>query len=160
MALPSRPIRCQLLMSACCLGLLAAIAGCAESTGPQKFPVSGVVHVNGSPAERVAVLFQHQDKSIPSSYRFPTGVTNADGVFQLSSTGHNDGAVAGTYSVTFTWLSSAELDAFDLFNGAFSAPGNSQHRIEVPVASSEPLMLRLSIADSMIKRSRPARAAK
>lgn len=143
---------------ACCyLGLLVGLSGCGQPTGPQRFPVTGIVHVNGSPAERVAVLFQHHDQSIPSSYRYPTGVTNAEGVFQLSSTGHNDGAVPGKYSVTFNWLSSGELDAFDMFNGAFSQAAQSEHQVEIPVATDEPLVLRLSIPESRIRRSRATR---
>lgn len=141
----------------CCFGILLTVPGCGQPTGPQRFPVTGVVHVNGSPAERVAVLFQHHDQSIPSSYRYPTGVTNADGVFQLSSTGQNDGAVAGRYSVTFSWLSSGDLDAFDMFQGAFSQPTQSEHQVDVPVTSKDPLVLRLSIPESRIRRSRAQR---
>ena len=147
------------LNSSCLICLLCAIAGCGGPTGPKKYSVSGVIKVNGEPAERVAVLFHHEDKGMSSNLRFPTGVTNAEGVFHLSSTGEKDGAVAGTYTVTFSWLSSPDLDAYDMLNGAFGKPETSQFQVKVPLDEHVPLELDLTISEDKIMRSRPKKQA-
>ncbi|MCA9010543.1 MAG: hypothetical protein KDB01_12395 [Planctomycetaceae bacterium] len=144
----------------CCLLFLSSVfssaIGCGQrDTGPETFPVTGVVHINGKPAERVAVLFHHADAAMPSNYRYPTGVTNSEGVFHLSSIGDGDGAVAGKYAVTFTWLSSGELDAFDMLNGAFSNPEDSSFQVEVPLTDPTSLTLELTVPEEQIRKTRP-----
>ena len=136
----------------------SAFVGCGHSdTGPETFQVTGVVHINGKPAERVAVLFHHADSAMPSSYRYPTGVTNSEGVFNLSSMGDRDGAVAGKYAVTFTWLSSGELDAFDMLNGAFSNPEGSSFQVQVPLTDPTSLTLEITVPEEKLRQTRPDR---
>ncbi len=114
------------------------LLGCGVSPdGPQKYPVSGTVLINGQPMERVAVQFHHLDVSVPGNLRFPTAVTDALGRFELSSTGDRDGAVAGDYLVTFAWLSSADIDARDLLGGALSKPEASEFRVSVPIEGND-----------------------
>lgn len=146
----------------CCLLFLSCVfssaIGCGQrDTGPETFPVTGVVRINGKPAERVAVLFHHADSAIPSNYRYPTGVTNSEGVFQLSSIGDGDGAVAGKYAVTFTWLSSGELDAFDMLNGEFSNPEASSFQIQVPLPDPTSVTLELTVPEEKINQTRLGR---
>jgi hypothetical protein len=132
------------------------VLGCGgPPPGPQKFPVSGVVTVNGKPAERMAVTFHHTDESLPANLRYPTGVTDAEGRFTVSSQSEKDGAVEGKYRVTFSWLSSPDLDAIDMFGGGLGDPASSEHTIEVPV-SNDKCEFPLTFPEAKLKRPRVA----
>ena len=144
-----------------CFLLLLACVGCRKPThhGLPKFPVKGKVLVNGSPAPRMAVLFHHSDQNIPGNCRYPTGVSDQNGVFVLSTEGKNDGAVAGEYKVTFTWLSSAELDAIDMLKGAFGNPGSAKFQVKVPLPDDRPVEFDLKVTEDSIQRPATDRIA-
>ena len=144
-------VRARLLLLCLCV-----IMGCSQATGPVKYPVSGMVTVNGEPAEGVAVVFHHNDAGLPANLRYPTAVSDAEGLFQISSTGNKDGAVAGEYAVTFTWLSSSELDAFDMFNGALGIPATTRFKVVVPVEDHGQVQFDIEIPEEQIHRSRPS----
>jgi hypothetical protein len=74
-------------------GLVAAVvlAGCGES---QTVSVTGTVTIKGQPAENVEVTF------LPKGGRPATGVTNAEGRFELSTFKPGDGAMPGDQTVT------------------------------------------------------------
>ena len=82
--------------------LLILTVGCGGPGAP-KFPIKGKVLVNGQPAAGLLVRFISSDESMVGQDRQPVGMTNKDGVFELSSFGNNDGATKGTYRVTFFW---------------------------------------------------------
>ena len=128
--------------------------GCSQQDGPERFPVEGVVTVNGNPAERVVVLLHHSDESTPSNYRYPTAVTAADGKFRISSTGEADGAVEGTYKVTFTWLSSPDLDSIDMFGGILGDPKSSSYEITVPVPEGQATKFDLVVPEAQLRKPR------
>ena len=131
--------------------LCVTLLGCGASPdGPQKYPVSGTVLINGQAMERVAVQFHHLDASVTGNLRFPTAVTDASGRFELSSTGDRDGAVAGDYAVTFAWLSSADIDARDRLQGALSKPEASEYRVSVPVEGNELPPFSLNVPEASI----------
>ncbi len=131
--------------------VLVSLVGCGASMeGPQKYPVSGTVLINGQPREQVAVQFHHLDDSVSGNLRFPTAVTDTSGRFELSSTGDRDGAVAGDYVVTFAWLSSADIDARDLLGGALSKPEASEFRVSVPIEGDELPPFALNVPESSI----------
>lgn len=71
---------------------LVLLAGC----GPRPVPVKGVVTYEGQALPHAFVLFIPQE----AGGRDAHGVTNAQGVFHLSTFGSNDGALAGLYKVT------------------------------------------------------------
>lgn len=127
-------------------------SGCSGSNTPIRHPVKGVVQVNGKPAERMAVLFHLKEKEIDSSLRFPTGVTDAEGRFQLSSISKNDGAIEGKYAVTFSWLSSSELSAYDMLDGMYGDAASSEYEIEIPDMASGELIFDLTIPEAQIRR--------
>ncbi len=134
----------------CLLG--AGFAGCSsEPTGPEKFPVDGVVIVNGEPADRVAVTFHHGDASLPSNLQFATAVTDPDGRFELSTQSERDGAIRGTYRVTFAWMSSPDLDGYDMLGGAFADASQSQFTVDVPDDTGEPITLSLEVPENQIR---------
>ncbi len=84
-----------------CLALLLGCVGLSGCTGedsarPKTVPVSGSVKLKGVPAPNVAVTFFAAGKSP----RNPTGTTDSQGNFKLTSFDTDDGAVAGDYVVT------------------------------------------------------------
>lgn len=78
------------------VALIAIISGCGQSVDrPLTYPVSGTVMYNGAPIAGASVSFWGEGAS-----RAATGVTDADGKFQLSMFAANDGAIAGTHTIT------------------------------------------------------------
>ena len=83
--------------------LLAGVSlfGCS-SGGPDMAPVSGVVTYKGAPVEGAIVSFNSA-----SAPRSPSGTTDAQGVYRLSTFGESDGAVLGDYRVSVVKLDPA-----------------------------------------------------
>jgi hypothetical protein len=82
--------------------LTACVAGCGGESGPLPVhPVSGQVTFNGKPLAGAQVVFvpTHPEKV---SVR-PTGRTDQDGRFELTSFVARDGAPEGTYAVIVDW---------------------------------------------------------
>ncbi len=144
-------------MSGLALLLLLLLCGCGgPPSGPVKYPVEGVVRINGQLAERMAVTLHHEDATVEGNLRYPTAVTDTEGRFVVSSESDRDGAVAGRYRVTFAWLSSSELDAFDQLQGAFSDPKRSLFTVTVPVEQAAGLEFALEVPESKLRRPREA----
>jgi hypothetical protein len=117
--------------------LLVMAGGCgAGLVGDTKYPVEGEVLIQGEPRANVSVQFWHQDPSIQGNDRYPTGMTDAQGRFRLSSYAFQDGAVPGDYVVTFSWMSSTDIDGMDLLDGAWGDPESSPFRATVRADSS------------------------
>lgn len=80
------------------LGMLLMMVGCgAASDRPAVVPVSGSVKFKGVAQEGATVTFATE-----KSPRTAVGVCNAAGEFNLTTFDTNDGAVAGSHSVTIT----------------------------------------------------------
>ncbi len=127
--------------------------GCSTApSGPEKFPVQGSVQINGSPAVQVAVTLHHTDPAVQGNLKFPTGVTGADGRFELSCEGDRDGAIAGEYRVSLAWMSSPELDAFDMLQSAYSDPAKTGIVARVPAADGELPPFVLTVSEEKIRR--------
>lgn len=74
-----------------------ALNGCNNPAGVPPIPVKGRVLINGQPAPNIEVIFTDaQDRSKSS-----TGMTGADGAYQLTTVKINDGARPGKYKVVF-----------------------------------------------------------
>lgn len=72
------------------------LSGCGGGgERPPVYPVSGTVAYNGKPVEGAQVSFMGEKAS-----RAATGVTDAEGKFQLSTFGLNDGAIEGTHKIS------------------------------------------------------------
>ncbi len=83
------------------LGAVVALSGC--SGHKTVYHVKGKVLVNGQPAVNAAVVFHPE----PPSEKFPErprGTVGADGSFQLTTYRYQDGAPAGRYAVTVSWV--------------------------------------------------------
>jgi len=70
------------------------VAGC--DSGPERFPVSGQVVINGRPLTSGTIL------GAPSDDRPAYGEIDAQGRFTLTTYKDSDGCVAGTHPVTVT----------------------------------------------------------
>lgn len=72
--------------------------GCGESVDrPPTFQVTGTVIYKDKPVEGASVSFWAEGSS-----RAAQGITNAEGKFQLTTFDFNDGAIAGSHTVTIS----------------------------------------------------------
>ncbi len=69
------------------------LSGCGSGQG--FVPVKGRVLLDGKPVENAAVMFEPESGGVPA-----TGVTNRNGEFSLSTTGHGVGAAIGKHGVS------------------------------------------------------------
>jgi hypothetical protein len=81
---------------------LAVVAGCSSNSGPKLAPVSGTVRYKGQPIKDIAVVF-HTEQGMLAS-----GITDAEGKFQLSTINPGDGATIGEQKVTFVYKDPTE----------------------------------------------------
>ncbi len=92
-------VRRIVLLSGCLLA-----CGCGGGVDrPTVYPVSGTVAYNGKPVAGALVSFFGE-----SAAKEASGITDAEGKFQLSTYGLNDGAVPGMHKVT---VSKSDPDA-------------------------------------------------
>lgn len=120
---------------------MATTIGCSADRGPERYGFSGTVTIDGKPAHRVIVQLTHLDPQIGERERYVSSRTNEAGEFifgnRVDGTPSGfDGAVAGKYAVTFSWLSSDDIDAVDQFKGRFAEASQSKFDITVPVEQS------------------------
>jgi hypothetical protein len=91
-----------LIAGTCALFLLA---GCQPQYPNEKpvYKVSGIVMVDGQPAEMVQVTLHDEAGVDTNDPTFPSGFTDANGQVVISTHAHGDGAPVGNYRVTFMW---------------------------------------------------------
>lgn len=98
-------------------------AGCRDARqGPERLPtvpVNGTVTVDGGPAAQLTVklhsLATPQGEAEIYAAK-PSGLTDAEGRFALSTYEQGDGVAAGEYAVTFEWLT------FNLLQNSYGGP--------------------------------------
>ena len=90
---------------------LVACAGCGDGK-LARYPVHGIVNIDGKPAEGVMVIFCPVGGSDEVQKVRPTGVTGKDGKFELTTLTNNDGAPAGDYKIIAQWLGKMGTDKF------------------------------------------------
>lgn len=94
------------LLGAC---LLTQFTGCSKGEDlPDTYPTSGTVTYKDKPVEGATVVFRSTGGE---KTHIATGVTDAQGVFELSTFGDKDGAVEGTHTVTVSKLKSDQADS-------------------------------------------------
>lgn len=137
-ALPARAAAARHLRRPLILLCLLAVVGCSGSGEPERFGFKGNVSVDGKPAHRVIVQLTHLDPSVGERERYVSSKTDEAGEFVFGN--HADGTssgfqggVAGTYAVTFNWLSTDGLDAVDKLNGVYADASQSSFRVSLPV---------------------------
>ncbi|HEY2414224.1 MAG TPA: hypothetical protein VGI40_18415 [Pirellulaceae bacterium] len=93
------------------LAVAAAViltSGCSGTSGPAKkvcYPVKGQLLVQGKPAEGALLIFQPKENADSGEWSagYPHATAQADGKFEVSTYGDNDGAPAGDYVVLVSW---------------------------------------------------------
>lgn len=123
--------------------LFALFSGCQES-GLPRHAVQGQVRVDGQAAERVVIQFHHENPELTNDDRFPVAISDAEGQFVMGALATKPGVVAGTYKVTFNWLSSDGLDAVDRLSGKYADPQTSTFEVNVPLESDLDFEITLS----------------
>jgi hypothetical protein len=90
--------------SVLCL-LLPLAAGCGKKTSVDVYPTTGVVTVDGKPVADAEITLYAVDESLRGVGKpLPTGKTDAEGKFSLTSFVPNDGAPAGEFKVAILWM--------------------------------------------------------
>jgi len=120
----------------CAVAFCLSVSGCSSEIddGLTKFPVQGQVLINGQPEKGIAVQFHAVNSQYEGNAASPAGVTNEAGQFRLSTNGEYDGAVAGEYIVTFTWVGMNESKSAptgDRLRGQYSNHADSTFRVNV-----------------------------
>ena len=134
---PATAIIGRLLHIAACALLMAT--GCAQKIddGLTKFPVTGTVLINGKPQEGVRVRFFRDGKPGRTNADTPAAVTDSEGRFAISTNGDGDGAVAGTYKVTFFWKHGNAPGTPDLLGGRYTKLETSAFEVTVIEGENE-----------------------
>jgi len=80
---------------------------CGSEPETALYPVRGEVFFEGQPAAGTAVVFHpvNEDELSPAY-----ATVQEDGSFELSTYGTHDGAEAGNYIVTITWIEEEKVD--------------------------------------------------
>lgn len=94
----------HLCLLLCVTGLFI---GCG-SGGPETAAAKGVVTYKGAPIAKIAVVFNPSD----GKGMIATGTTDANGEFSLQTNKPGDGAMVGSYKVSFKYVSDVIPDMF------------------------------------------------
>ena len=127
------------------------VSGCSRSSGPAKkvcYPVKGEVTVGGKPADGATVILQPKDGNADEwSAGFPRAKVGADGKFQASTYGENDGAPAGEYVILISWEvpnpTNEEASGPDRLGGRYIDPAKSKLTATVEPRATELPPIRL-----------------
>jgi hypothetical protein len=125
-----RPTRSlgRVLSALVVLALAAFCPACSSGRKPVN-PVRGQILVDGKPAAQAQVLF-HPDGGGNNDPR-PTGHTDDQGYFDLTSYKNGDGAPEGSYAVTVTWFrvfggGGKEIVSRNVLPNRYASPQSSQ----------------------------------
>lgn len=133
--------KCPRTLSLLAAGTLVGFVGCSGgSTVPKLAPVTGVVSIEGTPTAGVTVIFTPMGDTKTTG---GSGVTVADGKFELLHRSGKPGVEPGQYAVTFSRMvlrdgspipagkSPIEVDAKESIPGRFQDPSNPAHTATV-----------------------------
>ena len=121
--------------------VLLLVAGCSPTPmGDPRLkttPVSGVVHVDGKPEERLVVT-AYPESGSSAIKRVSYATTDAQGKFSFGTYKAGDGLPTGTYRLTFKWQSVGQPRK-DQLNSAYSEPEDSEHKVTVASSNAKDL---------------------
>lgn len=84
--------------------LIALVAGCSGGDDRKPtYPVTGVVIVDGQPAEAVRITLNDVKGMDPNQPTFSETFSDKDGKFSVSTYEKGDGVPEGEYTLTFYW---------------------------------------------------------
>ncbi len=131
---------------------LTAVSGCGQP--PQDVPTvdlhpfSGIINVNGKPADGAMVSLHPLDNSALGVVT-PNGITDESGLFFLTTYTNADGAPEGKYKVTVSWCDVVGGSSSDPDYGPEKLPRRYQDKdasgleVEVIASSTETTVLDL-----------------
>ena len=140
-----RLISLLLLVSAGLLGICCSKGGTSKKVS---YPVKGELTVQGKPAEGATVMFQPRDAN-PADWSdgYPRATVGADGKFQVSTYGENDGAPAGEYVILVSWEApnptNEEASGPDRLGGRYVDPAKSKLTAKIEPRPNELPAIRL-----------------
>src|SRR4051794_7580676 len=102
---------CQRVFLSALLVAFVVASGCGQK-GLALYPVHGSVTVDGKPAAAVFVIFCPVGGSEEAQKKRPSGYTDTDGKFQLTTNVKDDGAPAGDYKILAQWYERIGKDKF------------------------------------------------
>lgn len=120
------------------LSLLLVGVGCSEKPDPSRlktFPVTGVVLVDGKPAESLAINCHSVKGLDPKNPTLPQALTDKDGKFKIGTYSSGDGVPEGEYSLTYMWGDwqpfSMTYGGPDKLNDRYNTPEKSPTKFKV-----------------------------
>lgn len=114
--------------------LLLLMAGCSSTPGrPACYPVKGTVQFQQQPLEEAQVTLHPVSGTITP---LPTGITNRDGTFSITTWAANDGAPAGDYKVTVVWKQLVQQGEEKIRNGKNLLPAIYADPLRTPLKCS------------------------
>jgi hypothetical protein len=104
---------------------LLAVTSCGEGKYPKTHAVKGKVLVDGQPAKDCQVSLYRVSGAQLATPATPSGLTDDNGEFQLTSYVANDGAPEGEYVVKIEWrersgIAKADFDGPDRLGGDYA----------------------------------------
>lgn len=130
------------------LMLLVSIGGCSSSEGPPLYPVSGRLFVDGKPADQAQVILHPVDgKDFDRRGARPSGITEQDGTFQITTYTKGDGAPEGTFAVTVSWPEDPNSlePSPDRLRGLFLLPQKSSIKVKIEPRQNQLKTIELSM---------------
>jgi hypothetical protein len=104
---------------------MIAVTSCGDGKYPKTHAVKGKVLVDGQPAKDCQVSFHRLSGPQLATPATPSGVTDDNGVFQLTSYVAEDGAPEGEYVVKIEWrersgITKSDFDGPDRLGGDYA----------------------------------------
>ena len=125
--------------------LISLLTGCTRSEYPNEtYPVSGRIQTrDGTPARDVRVTL-HSEKLLSEGDPFrPSGMTDDEGTFRLTTYETHDGAPVGNYAMTFRWAAPQKtvLDPIpkDKLRNRFARPTDESLTCEIIESETQDL---------------------
>lgn len=137
---PRRPCSVLAVLALACL-----CSACSSGRKPVH-PVRGQIFVDGQPAAQAQVLFHPAEGG--NDELQPTGQTDDQGYFHLTSYVNGDGAPEGSYVVTVTWFrvftgGRQEVIRYNVLPPRYANPQSSQLQVSVAKGNNELTPLQL-----------------
>ena len=127
------PEKQVVLLVVLCLLLCSCSGG--DANRKETFPVTGEVHVDGSPAAQLAVKCHSTTGLDAANPTVSAAFTDESGKFEISTYEKADGVPAGDYVLTFMWgqwnAISMTYGGPDKLNGRYEDPEASQFKVTV-----------------------------
>ncbi|MEW4561190.1 hypothetical protein AB1K70_01615 [Bremerella sp. JC770] len=149
------------ISSAITIVVLLLVSGCSSKLddGLIKQQVTGQVLVNGNPEKGIVVQFKHTDPQVTKNASRPIAVTDEQGRFRLSTNGEKDGAVAGTYLVSFFWPEGGNSTR-DFFSGKYVKTSGSAYEVTIGETEIDIPPFELNASPSAVEAAHKALAPK